>query len=193
MPSSFVLKFLVFYGFLPSFSWGAEIEAFPPKADAPWAQKLEKVLHRTIKKVTEDIEAMKFNTAIAAMMSFLNDLERLGGKISQDDFEKFLSVLSPLAPHLAEEIWHMLGHKQSIFCESWPRWQEEFIKDDEVEIVVQINGKLRDRLRLTVNVKEDEIKQAAMNSETIKKWLANKKIKQIILVKGKLINIVVAE
>ncbi len=156
-------------------------------------------LHKTIKKVTEDIEEMRFNTAISAMMIFINSIyrevfvdESPGGQIiEKSDFELFLLLLSPFAPHFCEEIWSQLGHKKSILLESWPEYDPKLIVAEEMEIAVQINGKVRDRIMVLAEVSESEVAQAAMKSEKVQKWLADKEPKKMIYVKNKLISIVV--
>ncbi|MDP3244285.1 MAG: leucine--tRNA ligase [bacterium] len=162
--------------------------------------KLEKIVYQTIKKVTEDIEAMKFNTAIAALMIFLNEIRGEAPetgeincpiKLVKPQWEQFLKLLCPFAPHLAEELWREIGHKKSIFTETWPVWEARFMQEDEVELIVQINGKLRDRLRVAAGIGEAEAKQLVLQSEKIQKWLEGKKVKQVIFVRGKLINIVI--
>ena len=147
-------------------------------------------LHMTIKKVGADIEGLKYNTAISEMMKFANSLKK--ASISKNDFEKFLKILSPFAPHLTEEIWEKLGNDGSITTSPWPTVDEKYLKKREVEMVVQVNGKVRDRLTVSVDVTEDEIKETALESEKVKIYLEGKEIKKIIFIPGKLISIVVA-
>ena len=144
----------------------------------------------TIKKVGADIEGLKYNTAISEMMKFANSLKK--ASISKNDFEKFLKILSPFAPHLTEEIWEKLGNDGSITTSPWPTVDEKYLKKREVEMVVQVNGKVRDRLTVSVDVTEDEIKETALESEKVKIYLEGKEIKKIIFIPGKLISIVVA-
>jgi leucyl-tRNA synthetase len=152
-------------------------------------------LHRTIKKVTEDLEATpipRFNTAIAAMMEFTNHLTKLPVR-PRSVLEKFVLILSPFAPHLGEELWHALGHKDSLAYEPWPGYDETLTKEDETEVPVQINGKLRARLMVAVEVANDKAKleAAALADEKVKTLLQGKQIKKIIVVPGKLVNIVI--
>jgi len=147
------------------------------------------LLNKTIKKVTDDIENMKFNTAISAMMIFVNEVQKEG--ISKEDFEKFLIILAPFAPHLVEELWEQLGNKESIFLQSWPKYDKKLIKDDVVQLVIQVNGKMRDSIETSVDISENEAKEKALASEKIKKWTEDKEIIKMIFVKNKLINIVV--
>jgi len=153
------------------------------------SKKIERKLHQVIKKVTEDIEAQKFNTAIAAMMEFVNETQNHG--ISQKQAEDFLKILTPFAPHIAEELWQRLGYENSIFKEKWPEYDKKLIKEEAFYLVVQINGKKRDTVGTPLGISEKQAKNLALKSEKIQKWLKNKKIKKIIFVKDKLINFVV--
>ncbi|MDP3899483.1 MAG: leucine--tRNA ligase [bacterium] len=147
------------------------------------------LLHKTIKKVGEDIDDMKFNTAVSAMMIFLNIALKEG--ITKEDFEKFLIILAPFAPHLAEELWEKLGHSDSIFLQSWPSYDKNLVKDKTVTIAVQINGKLRATVEAPADVSEEEVKKQALDNEQVKKWTSGKKIVKIIYVQGRLINIII--
>jgi leucyl-tRNA synthetase len=151
--------------------------------------KDQNLLHKTIKKVTEDIESLRFNTAISAMMILSNEFNQRE-KIEKSDFEKFLLLLSPFAPHIAEELWEKLGHKKSIFTEKWPEYDPEFVKDETVELIIQVNGKLRDKIQVAADISEEEAKKTAFGSEKVKSLLAGEEPKKIIFVKGKLINLV---
>jgi leucyl-tRNA synthetase len=151
---------------------------------------LENLLHKTIKKVGEDIENFRFNTAISSLMILTNELDKQE-KIYEIQYTKYLILLAPFAPHIAEELWEKLGHKESIFKEKWPEYDPEMIKDEEIKLVIQINGKLRDRIKVPAEISEDEAKKLAMESEKIKSYILGKNIKKIIFVKGKLINIVI--
>lgn len=153
------------------------------------SKKIERKLHQVIKKVTEDIEAQKFNTAIAIMMEFVNEAQNHG--ISQKQAENFLKILAPFAPHITEELWQTLGYKDSIFKEKWPEYDKKLIKEEAFYLVVQINGKLRDTIGVPLEISEKQAKKLALESEKIQKWLRNKKIRKIIFVKNKLINFVV--
>lgn len=148
---------------------------------------LERLLHKTIKKVSEDIETMDFNTAISQMMIFVNKAEA----ISKQVLAKFLLVLAPFAPHLAEEMWQELGNKDSIFKENWPDYDQKLIKDDNINLVIQVNGKVRDMLSVPAGISEAEAKKLALASEKVRKYLDGQEPKKIIFVKGKLVNLVV--
>jgi leucyl-tRNA synthetase len=154
-------------------------------------KKVVSLLQKTIKKVTEDIENFRFNTAISAMMILVNEMEKQE-KISIADYQSLLIILSPFAPHLAEEIWQeKLGRKDSIFVQTWPQYDAALLNEEEVEMVVQVNGRVRERLVVAFDVTEDEAKETALESEKVKVFTAGKEMKKIIFVPGKLINIVV--
>jgi leucyl-tRNA synthetase len=112
-------------------------------------------------------------------------------KISLDSYQMFLKILAPFAPHLAEELWHELKNKKSIFLEKWPSYDPKLTKDETINLVVQINGKLRDTIAVPNDISEEEAQKEALNSEKVKKWLEGQEIIKVIFVKGKLINIVV--
>ena len=152
--------------------------------------KINRLLHKTIKKVTEDIENFKFNTAIAQMMILVNKMNEKN-EINKEDFEVFLKLLAPFAPHLTEELWSNLGNKESIFREQWPKYNPELIKDKTITLVIQVNGKVRDNIEAPVDITEEEVRELALSREKIKKWTADKKIIKVIFVKGRLVNIVV--
>ncbi len=151
---------------------------------------LVKILNKTIKKVEEDIEGMYFNTAISSMMILATEMEKTEN-VQIEDYKKFLQILSPFAPHVTEELWNTLGEKKSIHLSSWPKWDENLIKDEKIKIVVQINGKVRAEIMIRVEENEETIKQKALMNEAILKYLAGKDAKKVIYVKNRLINIVV--
>jgi leucyl-tRNA synthetase len=153
-------------------------------------EDLERLLHKTIKKVGEDIESMSFNTAVSSLMIFANECYKLN-EIPQNIWEKFLIILAPFAPFIAEELWLNLGYKKSIHLESWPKFDPCLIQDKEIEIVVQINGKVRDRITVAAEASEEEIKKIILVSEKVKQWTGGQEPKKIIYVKGKLVSIVV--
>ncbi len=159
--------------------------------------ELQRSTHQTIRKVTNDLEKMRFNTMIAALMEFTNYLTKVKetGQVADSDWkgtiEKLLLLLAPTAPHLAEELWQRIGGDYSIHNQSWPRWDEELAKEEEITLVVQVNGKLRDRITVPVSITETEARQLALDSERAKAHLEGKKIINIIYVPGRLVNIVV--
>jgi len=153
--------------------------------------------HQTIRKVTSDLERIHFNTMIAALMELTNYL----AKIKEDravsksawgeSVDVLLLLLAPTAPHLAEELWEGTGHSYSIHNQSWPSWDKELAKDEEITLVVQINGKLRDRISVPASITEADAKQVALEREKIKAYLGGKNIVNIIYVPGRLVNMVV--
>ncbi len=162
------------------------------------AVRLLKKTHKTVKKVTNDIErSYHFNTAIAALMELMNEITAFNHSSQQDvDILKFsiknaILLLSPFAPHISEEVWNETGADKSIFNETWPLWDEELIKDDEIELVIQINGKLRSRVMIASGTDDESIKKLALANPKISEHIKNKPLKKIIVVKGKLVNIVI--
>jgi leucyl-tRNA synthetase len=153
--------------------------------------------HLTIKRVTEDvIERFHLNTAISAMMewsNFINSnidaVKKVKGDIVRDTLETFLIILSPFTPHIAEELWEMLGHRDSIFLEKWPQYNPELIKQFEYELVIQVNGKLRDKI-ITGERDLDALKVIVLGLPKVRRFIEGKEIKDIISVPEKLINIV---
>lgn len=148
------------------------------------------ILHKTIKKINEDIESMNFNTAISSMMILVNEMDKVEN-ISEKDFKMFLQILAPFAPHITEEIWHNLGEKKSIHISSWPKWDEKKIIDDEVKIAIQVNGKVRSEIIISLDMTEEKIKEIAVKDKNIAIWIESKEIKRIIYVQGRVVNIVV--
>src|SRR5690606_10835313 len=150
---------------------------------------LEKVYHQTVKKVTEDYEQLHFNTAISQMMVFMNEAYKVGS-MPKEYAEGFVKLISPICPHLGEELWEKLGHSGSIAYESWPTYDESKLVDEEVEIVVQINGKIKAKKLVPVDATKDMLESIALEDEGIKAQLEGKTIRKVIAVPGKLVNIV---
>jgi leucyl-tRNA synthetase len=142
-----------------------------------------------IKKVTSDIEEMKFNTAISAFMEFLNFAEKK--KVSKKTIQTFLKLLSPFAPHISEELWQLLGNEHFISIEKWPSYSEELTKKDTMELVIQVNGKVREKIEVSSDLKEEELKEIALRSEKVIKWIQGKEIRKMIFIPPKLISIVI--
>lgn len=149
-----------------------------------------KGLHQTIKKVSQDIENLRFNTAISQMMIFTN-LCIKKEKVVKTTAETFTKIISPFAPHIAEELWSLYGHDSTISLEDFPVADESYLQEDTFEYPVSFNGKLRFKMELPLDMQEQEIKNAVIGNPQTAKWIANKQIKKIIVVKGKIINIVV--
>jgi leucyl-tRNA synthetase len=158
--------------------------------DVPADPQTLRLLHHTIAKVTDDLDGMRFNTAIAAMMEFSNHLTRLEVR-PRAAIEPFVLILSPFAPHLAEELWNALGHTDTLAYEPWPAADPTLLKSDTVEVPVQVNGKLRSRIVVPADIDESAMQAAALAEGKIRSLLAGKQIKKVIVAKGKLVNIVV--
>jgi leucyl-tRNA synthetase len=163
------------------------------------SKKVNVLLNKTIKKVGEDIENFKFNTAISQLMIFKNDFygslkEKKETKVKlifKKDFETYLKLLAPFAPFLTKKIWKDLGHEESIFEQPWPKYDGKLIEEGKVTLVIQINGKMRDKIEVEKNLSQKEIETLTLKREKIKKYTTDKKIKKIIFVKDKIINIIV--
>lgn len=160
------------------------------KEDNNYTKSLEIIINKTIKKVSNDIENMKFNTAIAELMKLINTYYELEN-ITRKDYETLIKLLYPFAPHITEELNKEVLNKDSLVYSSYPTYEEEKTKEDTFEMIIQVNGKLRDKIITKTDITEEEMKSLALNSETIKKYTLDKQIIKIIVVKGKLINIVV--
>lgn len=155
-----------------------------------YSKDLEVAIHQTIKKVTEDYENLKFNTAIASLMSLSNDM-RAAGKITKADFRTYIILLNPVAPHLTEELWEMAGFEGKLNQTSWPSYDEKKLVKDEFEMPVQINGKVRGKVIMPIDANKDDAIEAAKNDRNIASHIADKEIRKIIYVPGKILNIVV--
>lgn len=151
---------------------------------------LEVVLHRTIRKVSDDIEEMRFNTAISALMILGNAMEKEPG-VPRSAFQSFLILLSPFAPHIAEELWHDLGNDRSIFLESWPQYDPEKAVETRAMIAVSVNGKVRDTISVPHDASEEELKSQALSSEKVRKYTEGKEPKKVVVVPGRIVNIVI--
>ncbi|MBU8733296.1 leucine--tRNA ligase [Cytobacillus oceanisediminis] len=157
--------------------------------DIEEGSSLEKVYHQTVKKVTEDYEGLRFNTAISQMMVFINEAYK-ADVLPKTFAEGFVKMLSPIAPHMSEELWSKLGHGESIAYEAWPAYDEAKMIDDEVEIVIQINGKVKAKLMVPADAKKDLLEQIAMGDDKVKEQIDGKTVRKVIAVPGKLVNIV---
>ncbi|MDE2019068.1 MAG: class I tRNA ligase family protein [Patescibacteria group bacterium] len=147
-------------------------------------------LQKTIKKVTEDIEGFKFNTAVSALMIFLNEAEKNGAP-EKSELEIFIKLLHPFAPHLAQEAWSMLGHASFLDFEPWPAYDPKLIADTEIRLVLQVNGKVRDTIMVTADIDEPAAKEAALASEKVRHAMAGKEPRKVIYVEKRLVNVVV--
>ena len=152
--------------------------------------ELEKLLHKTIKKVTQDTESLNFNTAISQMMVLVNEMNKLE-TVPETVLEKLTLLLSPYAPHLAEELWQMLGHEPSVANEKWPEYDEALCAEDTIEMVVQVNGKLRARIPMPADADKEEMLAEAKKDAKIIPYIEGKTVIKEIVVPGKLVNLVV--
>lgn len=158
--------------------------------------QLNRSIHKTLKKVTGDLQNFKFNTTIAALMELTNTLNDLWkqGEVDQKFWEsgirKLLLMIAPLAPHIAEELWEVNGLEYSIHSQEWPKWEPEFVKEADINLVVQVNGKVRDTIIVSAEITENAAKEAAIASKKIETHIKDKEIKKTIYVPGKLVNIV---
>lgn len=160
-----------------------------PKVVREETPQLEKSYHQTVKKVTEDFESLNFNTAISQLMVFINDCYK-AEKINQSYIEGFVKMLAPIAPHIGEELWSILGHEGTITYQPWPSYDAELLEGDVVEIVVQVNGKVRAKLEIPKNASKEEMEQFAFENENVQQAIEGKDIKKVIAVPQKLVNIV---
>ncbi|MGA9407584.1 MAG: leucine--tRNA ligase, partial [Bacteroidota bacterium] len=154
------------------------------------SQDLERLFHSTVKKVGEDVEALRFNTAISQMMILVNELTKTESRPRQI-LEPLVLVLAPFAPHIAEELWQKLGHESSLACEPWPSFDESKMQQKTVEVVFQVNGKIRARSNVPVDMDESALKQLAYAEQNVKQHLDGKSVVKEIIVKNKLVNFVV--
>lgn len=155
-----------------------------------YSKELEVKIHQTIKKVSCDFEQMKFNTAIAAMMALINDFYSLG-KVNKAEIKTFLTLLNPVAPHITEEMWQVLGFEGRIYQQKWPIWDEDKTIEDQIEIAIQINGKLRSTILINLNEEKDSVREKVLSVDKIKELLVGKTIIKEIYVPNKIYNIVI--
>ncbi len=155
-----------------------------------YSADLENLMHKTIKKVSEDIERMKFNTAIASLMALVNEFYKKGS-ITRGELRTLLLLLNPTAPHITEEMWVQAGFAGYLHAATWPEYDEAKTVDDSVEVVLQVNGKLKDKIMVKAGLSKDEMEQAVMQEEKVKALLDGKTVVKVICVPGKLVNFVV--
>ncbi|ASN04933.1 leucine--tRNA ligase [Virgibacillus necropolis] len=150
---------------------------------------LTKVYHQTVKKVTEDFENLHFNTGISQMMVFINEGYK-ADQLPKDYIEGFVKLLSPVAPHIAEELWSRLGHQETISYQPWPSYDESKLIEDEVEIALQVMGKVRSKINVARDISKDDLEKVALDDDKMQEWLEGKTIRKVIVVPGKLVNVV---
>ncbi len=172
-------------------------DATATKSDPDLEESIRRTTHKTIKRATEDIERFRFNTLLAALMELTNELTRTnaieakGTTAWREALDALMLLLAPLAPHIAEELWEKTGHTYSIHNQSWPEWDESLTVEDEITLVVQINGKVRDKLAVPASITEDRAKEIVLASDKVKGALDGKQVTQVIYVPGRLINLVI--
>ncbi len=187
------------------------IDAYLPAYRADWAGKLKeqnnseqmairRKLHQTIRKVGHGLEKFQFNTAIAALMELLNDVYNTypvkGLEIKRDDYaiselmDCIILMMAPFTPHMSEELWQMTGHQGTTYKAEWPKFDQQIAANQEITLVVQINGKLRDRITVPADISDEELKKTALNSEKVKEHLVNVNVKKVVVIPKKLVNIV---
>jgi len=162
----------------------SRLSSDPPASDA------ERIYHATVKKVGEDIEGLRFNTAIAQLMIFVNELTKSEQR-PRTILEPFVLLLAPFAPHIAEELWSALGHTRSLTFEPWPSYDPAKIASDTVEVVLQVNGKVRSKMSVPVDAGEQELERFALADENVRRHVEGKQVVKVIVVKNKLVNVVV--
>ena len=151
-------------------------------------QEIIKILHRTIKKVSEDFAGFKFNTALASLMELTNAIYQNGA--DKEVFSRLVIMLSPIAPHFSEELWQILGNKESIFKAGWPKYDPDLLVEESVTLVIQVNGKVRSKIQVGRDTAEDKLKELVLRDEKLLPWLEGKSPKKFIVVPQKLVNIV---
>jgi leucyl-tRNA synthetase len=151
---------------------------------------LETSMHRTIKKVSQDLEEMKYNTAVAALMTLINEFYD-NGSVTKDELKTFIILLNPIAPHITEEIWQLQGYEGMLNQTKWPEWDEDKTVEDIIEIPVQINGKVRAKVNVSKDADRTSVGKAVMDDENVKMFIGEKKIVKEIFVPGKIYNIVI--
>ncbi|MDY6893432.1 MAG: leucine--tRNA ligase [Chloroflexota bacterium] len=177
---------------------GQDTSELPPM-DQAMVDQLRRQTHKTIKKVAEDIEKFRFNTMLAALMEFTNYLSRAreGHSVTNaawnEAIESLLLLLAPTAPHMTEELWERTGHAYSIHTQSFPSWDSELVSEEQFTLVVQVNGKLRDRVTVAADISEHEAREIALNRERVQAHTDGKKIEEMIYVPGRLLNLVVSK
>jgi leucyl-tRNA synthetase len=155
------------------------------------ADELDRIVHRTIKKVGDDVEQLRFNTAIAELIKLNNEMTGMP-VIPRDLAETFTLLLAPFAPHIAEEVWHRLGHEKSLSRRPWPTYDPAKLVEDTIELPVQVNGKLRDRILVAADADEATIFSAAAAADRVRPWIEGKEVRKRLYVPKKLVNFVVS-
>lgn len=150
---------------------------------------LTRVYHETVRKVTTDYDNLHFNTAIAQMMVFINEAYKRD-KLAKTQIEGFVKLLAPIAPHISEELWYRLGNETTVSYAKWPTYDEAYLVDNEIEVVVQVMGRVRSKINVPKDISKEELEKIALTDEKVKEWIKGKTIRKVIVVPGKLVNIV---
>jgi leucyl-tRNA synthetase len=177
--------------------WDLGLAAYKPTQVTNEATRaLRRKTHQVIRKVTDDLDDFSFNTAVAALMELRNTLlaAQREGNASEDAWaegvESLLLLLAPIAPHVTEELWHRRGHTESVHVQAWPSWDEETAREEVVSLVVQVNGRVREKIDVPADTDDETLKQLALESGKVQKWLEGKTPRKVIVVRGTLVNIV---
>jgi leucyl-tRNA synthetase len=177
--------------------WSLVLEPAAAKAaDESLIRNLRRKVHQTLRAVTRDFREFEFNTIVSALMELLNEMNKAkqGGAYGTPAWEEavdiYLRMLAPVAPHISEELWERLGKPYSVHTQSWPVVDEEAAREEEITLVVQVNGKVRDRIQVPVNISEEEAKAMALATEGVQRHLEGRSPRQIIYVRGRLVNVV---
>jgi leucyl-tRNA synthetase len=171
--------------------------ARPATAETKESQAIERLRHKTIKRVTEDLSSFRFNTALAAMMEFNNVLlkqqhtEVIQSMAYRQALETMIQLLAPFAPHITEELWHLTGHTDSVHSTAWPAFAEAMVQDITFTLVIQVNGKVRDRVEVPSDISEAEVRELAVSNEKAATFIGENTIQKMIYIPGRLVNIVV--
>ncbi|HOR79186.1 MAG TPA: class I tRNA ligase family protein, partial [Anaerolineaceae bacterium] len=177
--------------------WATLLEPAKGGASREVLRSLRRKTHQTLRMVTYDFENFEFNTIISSLMELLNEMGRAknAGAFGTPEWDEaadiYLRMLAPVCPHIAEELWERLGKPYSIHTQAWPEVDEEAARDEEITLVVQVNGKLRDRIQVPVGISDAEAEQKALSSPAVQQALAGKQVRKVIVVPGKLVNFVV--
>ncbi|HLW59737.1 MAG TPA: leucine--tRNA ligase [bacterium] len=178
--------------------WHLVVDEIPPGAAGPGAASaVRRVVHQTLKRVSEDLEGFRFNTALAALMECTNALMRVreGGAAATPEWavamKALVMMLAPFAPHLAEELWAKLGQPYSVHLQAWPAWDPDAVREDTVTLVLQVNGRVRDRVQVSAGLDEARLRETALASERVRKFIDGMQVQDVIVVRDKLVNVVV--
>jgi leucyl-tRNA synthetase len=177
--------------------WSAMLEPADTHEDPVVARNLRRKLHQTLIQVTRDFEQFEFNTIVSSLMELMNEISKAKGQGAygtpawEETVDIYLRMLAPVAPHISEELWGQLGKPYSIHTQAWPKADESAVVVDEITLGVQVNGKLRDRITVAADARDEDVKAAALASEVVKKFLGGNAPRQVIYIKGRLVSIVV--